>query len=397
VSFEQYWLKMFSQGKVPGLDAYSINHVAAAAHKFMRTATDMGNSPLRDIAYAFHFDASLFARYLRKLAEGRGVRRVEGKIVDVSLKGFTGHVDTLTLESGDKLAGDLFVDCSGFRGLLIEQVLKTGYEDWSHWLPCDRAIAVPCASSAELLPYTRSTAHTAGWQWRIPLQHRIGNGHVFSSAYMSEDEATSILLNNLDGEQLAEPRTLKFLTGMRKQAWNKNVVAIGLAGGFMEPLESTSIHLIQTAIARLVSFFPARGFSQPDIDEYNRQSRWEFEKIRDFLILHYNATQRDDSAFWNYCRTMDIPASLRERMDLFKRHGRIFRDGNELFAEVSWLQVALGQNITPQSYHPLVDLLSEQEVLDYLGNIAKVIENCAEVMPGHAEFIANTCPAPMMR
>ena len=393
VNFEQYWLKMFLAGKAPDLAQFSITRAAALKNRFMRARPDMPNSPLADIAHAFHFDASLYAKYLRRYAEARGVQRIEGQVVDATLKGFSGHVDRLLLDGGREVPGDLFVDCSGFRGLLIEQVLQTGYEDWSHYLPCDRALAVPCASVAPLLPYTRATARTAGWQWRIPLQHRIGNGHVYCSRFISDDEATAQLLSHLDGEALAEPRPLKFTTGMRKKMWQRNVVAVGLSGGFMEPLESTSIHLIQTAIARLITFFPDQAFSAADIDEYNRQCRFEFEKIRDFLILHYHATTRDDTPFWRHCRTMAIPDSLRQKMDLYRSHGRIVRDGAELFSEVAWVQVMHGQGLRPRSHHPLVDLLSDAEVMDYLDNVRGVIAKCVDVMPDHAAFIAEHCAA----
>jgi tryptophan halogenase len=395
VPFYQYWLKMHQAGQVPDIGEFSITRVAAYQNRFMRPPTDVQNSPLNDIAYAFHFDAGLYARYLRRHAEGRGVQRVEGKIREVSLNPANSHVAALTMDSGQRIEGDLFIDCSGFRGLLIEQTLKTGYEDWTHWLPCDRAIAVPCASASPLTPYTRSTAHRAGWQWRIPLQHRTGNGHVFCSAHISEDEATAVLLNNLDGEQLAEPRTLQFRTGMRKQCWNRNVVAIGLASGFMEPLESTSIHLIQTAIARLIDFFPGTGFNAVDMDTYNRLSRFEYESIRDFIILHYHLNQRTDSPFWIACREMEVPVTLKAKMQLFGTHGRIVRENNELFAEVAWLQVMHGQHLVPQSYHPLVDSLSEPEVMEYLHGVHELMQRCASAMPDHAAFIAQHCAAPL--
>ncbi|MGM9480596.1 tryptophan halogenase family protein [Roseateles sp. NT4] len=393
VPFEHYWRKLNQHGKAGDLADYSITRAAAARGRFMRPVTDAGNSPLAEIAYAFHFDASLYARYLRKYAEARGVTRVEGRIVDARLSGLSGRVESVLLADGRAVAGDLFIDCSGFRGLLIEQVLHTGYEDWSQWLPCDRAIAVPCESSAQLLPYTRATAHAAGWQWRIPLQHRIGNGHVFCSRFMEEAEAESILLANLDGKPLAQPRTLKFTTGMRRQAWNRNVVSMGLASGFMEPLESTSIHLVQTAIARLIDFFPSAGFDQADIDEYNRLSRFEYERIRDFLILHYHVNQRDDSAFWRHCREMSIPDTLAAKIELYQRNGRIVREGAELFAEVGWLQVMHGQNLKAQGYHPLADLIDEAETEAYLQGVREVIANCVEVMPSHEEFIAKNCRA----
>lgn len=393
VNFEQYWLRMFLAGKAPDLEQFSVTRMAALKNRFLRARPDMPNSPLADIAHAFHFDASLYAQYLRRLAESLGVKRVEGKIGDVTLAGFSGHVQALRMEDGRQVEGELFIDCSGFRGLLIEQVLKTGYEDWSHWLPCDRALAVPCEPVSPLLPYTRATARQAGWQWRIPLQHRIGNGHVYCSRFLSDDEAAATLLAKLDAPALADPRPLRFVTGRRKKFWNRNVVAIGLASGFMEPLESTSIHLIQTAIARLLTLFPDRSFSQADIDEYNRQGAWEFEKIRDFLILHYHATTRDDTPFWRHCRTMEIPESLRRRIELYRNHGRIVREGAELFSEVAWVQVLQGQGVVPRRHHPLAELLSEQEVTEYLDNVRLTIAKCVDIMPDHAAFIAEHCAA----
>jgi len=280
--------------------------------------------------------------------------------------------------------------------LLIEETLKTGYEDWTHWLPCDRAFAVPCESAAVLTPYTRSTAHRAGWQWRIPLQHRTGNGHVFCSSRVSEDEAASTLLANLDGKPLAEPRLIKFTTGMRKKAWNKNVVAIGLASGFLEPLESTSIHLIQAAVSQLIDFFPDEGFSATDVDEYNRYSRFHYERIRDFIILHYHLNQRDDSDFWKDCAHMEVPQTLVEKMRLYRARGRIIRFDTELFSEVGWLQVMQGQNLPVQGYNPLVDLQDEAATIEYLESVRNVIGKCVDVMPDHAAYIARHCAAPKM-
>ena len=393
VDFHQYWLKQYQAGKASELERYSINTMACLQNKFMRPRADMPNSPLSHIAYAFHFDASLYARFLRKYSEARGVVRQEGRIVKVTQREGNGHVSAVTLQSGQEVEGELFIDCSGFRTLLIEGTLKTGYEDWSHWLPCDRALAVPCVSAKELTPYTRATARSAGWQWRIPLQHRIGNGHVYSSKFISDDEATAVLMSNLDGAPLAEPRPIRFQTGKRKLAWNKNVVSIGLACGFIEPLESTSIHLVQMGIAHLLTFFPASGFSQQDTDQYNRVMSQEYEWVRDFIILHYKATERTDTPFWNYCREMAIPPSLQQRIDLFKSHGRVYREGSELFMKVSWLQVMHGQRIRPASYHPLADLLSEEEIQAYLEEVEGVIGACTEVMPTHAQFIAEHCAA----
>jgi tryptophan halogenase len=350
---------------------------------------------LADIAYAYHFDAGLYARYLREYAEARGVRRTEGKVKSVQQHPDTGFVTAVTLESGEAIEGQLFVDCSGFRGLLIEQTLNTGYIDWTHCLPCDRAAAVQCETTQAITPYTRSTAQEAGWQWRIPLQHRVGNGYVFSSQFISEDEACAKLLSRLEGPALMTPKVLRFVTGKRRKFWNKNVVAMGLASGFMEPLESTSIHLIQTAIARLTAFYPHAGFEQRDIDEFNAHADFEFDKIRDFLIAHYHATERTDTPFWNTVRTMEVPESLRRKMDLFRTQGRIFRQAEELFAEPSWVQVLIGQRWMPKSYNAMVDVVPEADALRHLETVHGVVANCARVMPTHEDFIARHCAAPM--
>jgi tryptophan halogenase len=393
VSFEQYWRRMRAIGRAQELEQYSITRMASHANKFMPASQEAGNSPLADIAHAYHFDASLYARYLRKLGEQRGVQRTEGKIVSVAQREGDGHIEAVVMENGERVEGELFIDCSGFRGLLIEQTLKTGFEDWSHWLPCDRALAVPCESAPVLTPYTRSTAHAAGWQWRIPLQHRIGNGHVFCSKYMSDDEAAAVLLSNLDGKPLAEPRLIKFSTGMRKLGWNRNVVALGLASGFLEPLESTSIHLVQDGIQRLVDFFPDTGFNQNDIDEYNRQSRFHYERIRDFIILHYKLNQRTDSAFWKACADMPVPETLQQKIELYRSHGRIVRVDNELFSEVGWLQVMEGQNLAAAGFHPLAALEDENETFEYMESVREVIGKCVDFMPDHAAYIARHCAA----
>jgi tryptophan halogenase len=393
VDFHQYWLKMWLAGRAPDLERYSITRMASRANRFRRPAPDMPNSPLGQITYAFHFDASLYARYLGRYAQARGVRRIEGKVDHVQLHAHNGHVQSLQLKDGTRIEGDLFIDCSGFRGLLIEQALGTGFEDWSHWLPCDRAAAVPSEALSEITPYTRSTAHRAGWQWRIPLQHRTGNGHVYCSQQVSDDEAVATLLDNLDAPALAEPRLLRFKAGMRRLQWNRNVVAVGLAGGFLEPLESTSIHLVQTAIGKLLTLFPAKGFAQPDIDEFNAQMAFEYTRIRDFIILHYHLNQRTDSPFWTACREMDVPASLKHRMALWRSSGRLFREGSELFTEVSWLQVLHGQNLRPDGYNPLVDLQPEADIDRFLKGISGVIDKCVDVMPSHAAFIRQHCAA----
>lgn len=391
--FHHYWLRRAGEGRTSDLGACSINTAAPPRAKFMRPQPEMAGSPLAEIAYAFHFDASLYARYLRGYAEARGVRRTEGKITEVRQRAADGHLTAVVMENGEVVEGDFFIDCSGIRALLIGQTLNVGYEDWRHWLPCDRAIAVPCASAGPMLPMTRSTAHSAGWQWRIPLQHRTGNGHVFSSRFMSEDEATHILLGNLDGESLADPRVVRYVTGRRDKFWDRNCVAVGLASGFLEPLESTSIHLIQTAISRIIQFFPHQGFDAADIAEYNAQTQFEYERIRDFIILHYHATERDDSPFWNYCRTMEVPATLQHKIDLFASNGRLCREGNELFADLSWLQVMYGQRIRPRGYHPFADLRPAAEVDAFLDNVEGVIAKCVQVMPTQAEFIAAHCSA----
>ena len=392
--FYQYWLKAFRAGKAADIGAYSLNTAAAPRGKFMTSATDVpANSPLANIAYAYHFDAGRYARYLRGYAESRGVRRTEGRVVDVTLRAEDGFIAGVMLEGGEKLQGDLFIDCSGFRGLLIEEALHTGYQDWTHWLPCDRALAVPCEIVGPPTPFTRSTARAAGWQWRIPLQHRTGNGYVYSSAHLSDDEAAATLMSNLDGRALAEPRTLKFTTGMRKKFWHKNCVALGLASGFMEPLESTSIYLIQSGIARLINLLPDRDFSPVLIDRYNSQAAFEFERIRDFLILHYWATERRDTTFWRYCSTMNIPEPLADTIRLFKDSGRFFRNAEEMFALTSWVQVMLGQHIEPQRHHPAVDLVPDQEVAGLVDSVKKVVATCVDAMPMHAQFIARHCAA----
>ncbi|MBU2587232.1 MAG: tryptophan 7-halogenase [Alphaproteobacteria bacterium] len=389
----QYWLKMKLQGEASDFANFSINTAAALENKFMPARTDAGDSPIGHIAHAYQFDAGLYARFLRTYAEERGVVRQEGKIVDVNLRPDDGFVDSVVLENGETLAADLFIDCSGFRGLIIEQAMKTGFEDWTHWLPCDRAIAVPCERSANFTPYTSATAHGAGWQWRIPLQHRTGNGHVYASSFMDEAEAEQILLANLDGKPVAEPNRIRFTTGKRKQIWNRNCLAVGLAAGFLEPLESTSLFLIQSSLIRLIRLFPDGEFDQANIDEFNRQTDFEYERVRDFIILHYKATARDDTPFWRYCRDMDVPATLARKIDLFRANGRIFREDEELFSEESWIQVMLGQGIMPQGYDPLVDIRSEAQVSQFLGNVENVIRKCVAVMPTHEDFVARYCDA----
>ena len=393
--FHQFWLKLRQSGRAGPIGEYSPQTVMAPRGKFAPGDKNAPpNSPLADIAYAYHFDATLYARFLRELAESRGVQRIEGKIVGVQQRAADGYIESLTLENGRVVEGELFIDCSGFRGLLIEQTLKTGYVDWSHWLPCDRAMAVPSESVDPITPYTRSTALGAGWQWRIPLQHRTGNGYVYASRYTSDDEAAATLLANLDGKALAEPRRLSFTTGMRKQCWNKNVVALGLASGFLEPLESTSIYLAQSGITRLLALFPQRDFNPLLRERFNRESEFEYERVRDFLILHYKATERDDTPFWNYCRTMEIPDSLREAIELFRADGRYFRHGEDFFALPSWVQVMLGQRILPQGYHPVVDEMPEDKLVELVEGMRSGLAQAVATMPTHQEWINRYWKAP---
>ncbi len=392
VSFHAYWLRLYQQGLVPWIDEYCLQAKAAETGKFMRPI-DAGNSPLSEIAYAFHFDAGLYALFLREHAEARGVVRREGKIKQVHQRSTDGYLESVELEDGHRIDGDLFIDCSGFHGLLIEQTLQAGYEDWSHWLPCNRAVAVPCESVAEITPYTRSTAREAGWQWRIPLQHRIGNGYVYSSEYISQDEATAKLLANLDGKPLADPRLIKFVTGRRQKYWDKNVVAIGLSAGFMEPLESTSIWFIQAGLAQFLAHFPDGSFGDVDRDRYNRVMKTLTEETRDFLILHYKATERDDTPFWNYCRTMAIPEKLEERMKIFADTGRVYRENEELFTETSWFAVMAGQMTQPRSFDPVARCLSLEETQSRLRQIESAMLASADYMPLHNEFIRENCAA----
>ena len=391
VPFHHYWLRARSLGLAKPLAAYSLNNVAAVADRFDRLAPRSG-SPVPDVPYAFHFDASLYAAFLRRYAEARGVERIEGRIVDTRLYAGTGFIEAVALDGGRSVAGDFFIDCSGFRGLLIEQALGAGYEEWSRWLPCDRALAVPSARAADFTPYTRSTARSAGWQWRIPLQHRTGNGHVYCSAYVGDDEAAAELMANLGEAALAEPRPLRFVAGRRKSFWIRNCVALGLASGFMEPLESTSIHLVQSAIMRLLVFLPGDILGEADIAEYNRQTRIENERIRDFIVLHYKANERD-GPFWRACREMPIPDTLAHKIDLFRASGRIFRYDEELFTEAAWLQVMIGQDIVPEGWHPLADQIGEADLSGFLATLEQLTRRTADSMARHEDYVATTCAA----
>lgn len=390
----QFWLKFVERGQVKSFDHYALNTLAARKNRFAPPDMRNPNSPLADIDYAYHFDASLFAAFLRRQSEARGVQRIEGRIVEVRQRPENGFIDHVLLADGRAVEGDLFVDCSGMRGLLIGQTLGIDYEDWNRWLLCDRALAVPCESISPLTPYTRSSARDAGWQWRIPLQHRIGNGHVYASEHIGDDEAAAILLSNLDARPLADPRPVRFRPGKRMRAWEKNVVALGLSSGFLEPLESTSIHLIQTGILRLIALFPGRGFNVADIAEYNRQTDFEYRDVRDFIIAHYKVTNREDTPFWAYVKHMAVPDSLSERLELFRASARFFMHGKaELFREESWVQILLGQGL-PMRYDPMVDLIPDEQALAYLHDIADVIEDVASGMSDHAAYIARNCAAP---
>lgn len=366
------------------LEDYSLTAQAAHAGKFHRLFTS-GQAKI-PVDYAFHFDASLYARFLRGLAERNGTRRHDRKVVGHELAE-NGFVKALVLEGGDTLEGDLFIDCSGFRGLLIGDALGTGYEDWSHWLPCDRAVAVPSEVMAELPPYTRATARKAGWQWRIPLQHRTGNGHVYCSSFISDEEAAETLLETLPSPAAGEPRFLKFRTGRRKLFWNKNVVAIGLSSGFLEPLESTSIHLIQTSIEKLLTLFPDRSFSQPDIDFYNRVTALEFEQVRDLIVFHYVANGRLGEPFWDSCRAGAIPDSLSDRIELFKGHGRVFRTEDELFSPLSWTAVFEGQGLHARSFDPLMAGIPIDVIESQLRQVREFVARGVDSMPAHSAFV----------
>jgi tryptophan halogenase len=392
VDFAAYWLKHRERGRASPLEDYSLQAIAARQGKFMRPV-DIPKSPVATITYALHLDATLLAAYLRTYAEALGVTRTEGKLQSVALRPEDGFIESLALESGERIEADLFIDCTGFRGLLIEGALKTGYEDWTRWLPCDRAVAVACERNGPFSSHTLATARDVGWQWRIPLQRRVGNGYVYCSNFISDDEAQEKLLSSLESPASRDPLLLRFTTGRRRLCWNKNCVSIGLAAGFLEPLESSGIYLIQRGIALLWQFFPDRRFRQTDIDRYNRQLAFEYERIRDFLIVHYNMTERAGE-FWRYCRDMELPDSLKERLELFRGYGRIVRDENELFNVQSWLYLFVGQEVRPEGYDPKADTLSFERAQRALDNIRDVVAKNAADMPLHEAFIAQHCAAP---
>jgi tryptophan halogenase len=394
VSFHQLWLRLAANGHDVPLSDYAPAAVAATQMRFLPPLPNLP-ADMPQLAYAYHFDAGLYARFLRRYAEQRGVTRVEGKVVDVQRHGESGLIQAVRLENGATIAGDFWLDCSGFAGLLIEKTLQTGFEDWSHWLPCDRALAVPCEKNAEnFFPYTRSTAHEAGWQWRIPLQHRTGNGHVYCSRYLGDDEASATLMKNLDAQALGEPRLLRFQAGRRRKFWNANCLALGLAGGFLEPLESTSLHLVQAAVFRFLSLLPTSTACDPSAaSEFNRLSIAEYEQIRDFVILHYVANERTEP-FWRECRSVPMPESLEHRIELFKARGKVARHDGQLFSDSSWIAVMLGQGIKPEQWDPLANVQPIAELKMKASEFREGLHRAVARMPSHAQFIDNNCKAP---
>ncbi|MFN3861033.1 MAG: tryptophan halogenase family protein [Roseateles sp.] len=385
--FQHFWLKGRAQGLARTYTDYNPETVAAFANRFAHV-------PRQALNYAYHLDAGRYARFLRAMSEAHGVQRIEGKIGAVLMdgpQGRDGDITALQMQDGTRIEGDLFIDCTGFRSMLLGEALGVGYEDWSYWLPCDRAVAVQTASVREAWPYTRSIAHPFGWQWRIPLQHRVGNGLVYSSKELSDADAPEVLKRNVEGELLTQPRVIKFLPGQRHKVWERNCVAVGLAGGFIEPLESTSIHLIQRHAIRLMQLFPAGGISQADVDEFNLQSKRDLEHIRDFIVLHYHVNARTDSALWTHVREMDILPSLRHRIELFRETARVFRPSDELFAENSWIQVMMGQGITPERYHPVADLMGPQELSRFLSDIHTKVSRIVAGLPSHQAYVEQLC------
>ncbi|VWX57635.1 tryptophan halogenase family protein [Sphingorhabdus sp. 109] len=383
--FHHYWVKARAEGAAEEFGRYSLPIAAARRLKF-NLPPGNPDSLLQSYSYAFQFDASLYAVFLAEYAEARGTRRIEGKVVSVKCDGDNGFIRSLTLESGEQITGDLFIDCSGFRGLLIEQELQTGFADWSDYLPCNRAFAVPCAISDPVGPFTRSTARSAGWQWRIPLQHRIGNGHVYCDRYIRDQDAVDMLMDNLEGEPIAEPKQLFFKTGKRKKLWNRNCIAIGLSGGFLEPLESTSIDLIQSGIMNLLAFFPEKQCAASDADEYNRLMDLEFDRVRDFLMLHYVLNQREEP-FWRDMREMAWPDSLREKVEAFERRGLVPQYDQGLFQPASWLSVFIGQNLLPKTWDLRVDAMAADRRSAALQRIKAAIDDSAGRMSEHLAFI----------
>lgn len=382
--FLHFWLKGREMGIAKEFGDYCVEFKAALQGKFSLQAEGKIN-------YAFHLDAALYAKFLKDIALAGGVKHKDSKISGVKLHESTGFITALELEGRDELAGDLFIDCTGIKGLLIEQALHTGFEDWNHWLPCDTAVAVQTHSIEPAVPYTRSIAHHAGWRWKIPLQNRTGNGLVYCSRHMNDSEATQLLRDSVQGELITDPRVIRFRTGRRRKVWNKNCIAIGLSSGFLEPLESTSIHLVMTAITRLLQMFPQKEISQSVVKEFNRQSLSEIEKIRDFIILHYKLTERSDSAFWRYCHDMDVPEELMHRIRLFKEAGKSYQVEGELFRLDSWTQVMLGQGLYPEQYHPIVDSMKTNDLNDFLKGLHDQVSRVVDKLPRHDDFVRQYC------
>ncbi|MDT0508511.1 tryptophan halogenase family protein [Novosphingobium sp. MMS21-SN21R] len=384
--FQHFWLDGKTRGHAEPYSDYCLELKAAEAGRFAHLPDDRMN-------YAYQLDSGLYAKFLRRMAEADGTVRIEGKIAQVELCAQTGDIAALTLQGGRRIEGDLFIDCTGFRALLIEGALHVGYDDWTHWLPCDSAIAIQTSSVRPPVPYTRAIAHEAGWQWRIPLQHRQGNGVVYCSAFMEHEAALDKLLSTVEGDKLVKPNPIRFRTGARRKQWHRNCVAVGLSGGFMEPLESTSIHLIQRAILRIVRMLPAGAISAHDVAEFNEQQMTDMEQIRDFLILHYKVTDRRDTPFWRHCAGMDVPGSLAHKMELFRETGRVFRKNEELFAENSWVQVMMGQGIVPQSYHPVAAKLRDEELTHLLSSLREQVSRTVAALPPHGDYVARYCGA----
>lgn len=384
--FQHFWMHGQAQGHDAPYGDYCLELKAAEAGRFAHLPDDRMN-------YAYQLDSGLYARFLRRMAEADGAQRIEGRITQVELDSESGDIAALLLDGDRRIEGDLFIDCTGFRALLIEGALHVGYDDWTHWLPCDGAVAIQTSSVRPPVPYTRAIAHEAGWQWRIPLQHRQGNGIVYCSGFLDPDAALEKLLASVEGDKLVQPNPIRFRTGARRRQWHRNCVAVGLSGGFMEPLESTSIHLIQRAVLRILRMLPAGTVSPLDIAEFNDQQMTDMEQIRDFLILHYKATDRRDTPFWRHCAAMAVPDSLAHRMELFRQTGRVFRKNEELFAENSWVQVMMGQGITPQSHHPIASKLRPDELTHLLASLKDQVSRTVANLPDHAAYIARYCSA----
>lgn len=394
LDFHQYWLHCRAHGHPYSIGDYCLTELVARENKFGFPDTRVPGAPASYLRYAYHFDAALYAQYLRRYAEQRGVKRVEGKVCEVIKAPETGDLTGVRLENGKTVTGQFFFDCTGFRSLLLSQALEVPWVDWRHWLPCDRALAIACQHNGPLLPYTRSTAKPAGWQWRIPTQRRTGNGHIYCSDFMSEDEATSLLLAGLDGEAIGTPRLIRFATGHRRTFWEKNCVAIGLSAGFLEPLESTSLYLIRQGISRFIALFPDASLPSVMRDEYNRWMQKDFEQVRDLLVFHYYANGREEP-FWRHCRNMTLPESLQRRLALFAEGGRFLRFEGELFPNASWVAVMLGQNVIPRTIDPVVSALPVGEVSQKLDLLRQAMRQYVATLPSHKDVLQQYCASGM--